>query len=203
MASSKEFLSSLCTMISEGRLATLQPRGSSMKRALMRPFCSSKWFSPSFHSGILRFSWFQWSQPHSLHFFFLLLILSIIMYFFHMCPTHHAPTKSQKNSVSVFWNNCRASELENHWQLWFPNLLDYTCFSKINTYILIFESESVSCSVMSNSLRPHGLSTGFSRQVYCSALPFPSPRDLPDPRIEPGSPSLQTDSLLSQLTLTI
>ena len=31
-------------------------------------------------------------------------------------------------------------------------------------------------------------STGFSRQEYWSGLPFPSPGDLPDPGIEPGSP---------------
>ena len=33
-------------------------------------------------------------------------------------------------------------------------------------------------------------SMGFSRQEYWSALPFPSPGDLPDPGIEPGSPAL-------------
>ena len=31
---------------------------------------------------------------------------------------------------------------------------------------------------------------GFSRQEYWSGLPFPSPGDLPDPGIEPGSPTL-------------
>ena len=41
-------------------------------------------------------------------------------------------------------------------------------------------------------------SMGFSRQEYWSGLPFPSPRDLPDPGIEPGSPVLQVDSLLSE-----
>ena len=35
----------------------------------------------------------------------------------------------------------------------------------------------------------------FSRQEYCSGLPCPSPGDLPDPGIEPGSSSLQADSL--------
>ena len=30
---------------------------------------------------------------------------------------------------------------------------------------------------------------GFSRQEYWSGLPFPSPGDLPDPGIEPGSPA--------------
>ena len=34
-------------------------------------------------------------------------------------------------------------------------------------------------------------SMGFSRQEYWSALPFPSPGDLPDPGIEPGSPALR------------
>ena len=42
------------------------------------------------------------------------------------------------------------------------------------------------------------LSTGFSRQEYWSGLPFPSPGDLPKPGIEPGSPALQTDALLSE-----
>ena len=40
---------------------------------------------------------------------------------------------------------------------------------------------------------------GFFRQEYWSELPFPSPGDLPNPRIEPGSPALQADSLLSEL----
>ena len=41
-------------------------------------------------------------------------------------------------------------------------------------------------------------SMGFSRQEYWSGLPFPSPGDLPDPGIEPGSPTLQADALLSE-----
>ena len=35
----------------------------------------------------------------------------------------------------------------------------------------------------------------FQGKKYWSGLPFPSPGDLPDPGIEPGSPSLQADSL--------
>ena len=42
------------------------------------------------------------------------------------------------------------------------------------------------------------LSMGFPRQEYWSRLPFPSPRDLPDPGIEPRSPTLQADALLSE-----
>ena len=40
---------------------------------------------------------------------------------------------------------------------------------------------------------------GFPRQEYWSGLPFPSPEDLPEPGIEPGSPALQTDALPSEL----
>ena len=39
---------------------------------------------------------------------------------------------------------------------------------------------------------------GFSRQEYWSGLPFPSPGDLPDSGIEPGSPTLQADALTSE-----
>ena len=41
------------------------------------------------------------------------------------------------------------------------------------------------------------LSMGFSRQENWSGLPFPSPGDLPNPGIKPGSPALQADALPS------
>ena len=40
---------------------------------------------------------------------------------------------------------------------------------------------------------------GFPRQEYWSGLSFPSPGDLPNSGIEPGSPALQADSLPSEL----
>ena len=39
---------------------------------------------------------------------------------------------------------------------------------------------------------------GFSRQEYWSGLPFPSPGDLPNPGIEPGSLAFQADALTSE-----
>ena len=39
---------------------------------------------------------------------------------------------------------------------------------------------------------------GFFRQEYWNGLPFLSPGDLPDSGIEPGSPTLQPDLLLSE-----
>ena len=41
-------------------------------------------------------------------------------------------------------------------------------------------------------------SMGFSRQEYQRGLPFPSPRDLPDPGIKARSSALQTDGLPSE-----
>ena len=41
-------------------------------------------------------------------------------------------------------------------------------------------------------------SMGFSRQKCWSGLPFPSPGDLPDPRIKPGYPVLRADALPSE-----
>ena len=69
----------------------------------------------------------------------------------------------------------------------------------------ISESESVSCSVMSNSLLAHGLyPPGSSAHgilqaritgVGCHSL---LQRGLPDPGIEPESPTLGADSLLCE-----
>ena len=42
------------------------------------------------------------------------------------------------------------------------------------------------------------LSMGLSRQEYWSGLPFPASGDLPDPGIEPGSPALWADALISE-----
>ena len=42
------------------------------------------------------------------------------------------------------------------------------------------------------------LSLGLSRQKYWSGLPCPPPRGLPNPGIEPRSPTLQADSLPSE-----
>ena len=41
-------------------------------------------------------------------------------------------------------------------------------------------------------------SMGLSRQEYWSGVPFPSPGDLPNPGIEPGSLTFQVDALTSE-----
>ena len=67
-----------------------------------------------------------------------------------------------------------------------------------------FPPSQGSCSVVFDSANrwtvayPASPSMEFSRQEYWSGLPFPSPRDLPDPGIEPRSPTLQAGALPSK-----
>ena len=68
----------------------------------------------------------------------------------------------------------------------------------------MLESESVSCSVLSDSATVWTgacqvpLSMEFCRQEYWSGLSCPPSGDLPNPGIEPGSPALQAGSLASE-----
>ena len=65
----------------------------------------------------------------------------------------------------------------------FGNIMSFAC-----TCVRVLSS-----TVVSNSLRPYELTcqalqfVKFSRQVYWSWLPFPTPGDLPDQEIEPAS----------------
>ena len=73
---------------------------------------------------------------------------------------------------------------------------------------LFIDAMSMLCLVAQSCLTlcdPHGwypkrllCPWGFSRQEYWSGLPCPPPEDLPNPGIEPSSPALQSDSLLSE-----
>ena len=51
---------------------------------------------------------------------------------------------------------------------------------------------------MSDFLQPHGLEPGILQARILEWVAHPSPGDLPDPGIEPRSPALQADSLLSE-----
>ena len=56
----------------------------------------------------------------------------------------------------------------------------------------------VKVTVVSNSTQPHGLCSfvhGILQARILRGLPSPSPGDLPDPKIEATSPTLQADSL--------
>ena len=66
-------------------------------------------------------------------------------------------------------------------------------------FCLVTQSCLTLCNPMDYIACQAPLSTEVSRQEYQSELPFPSPGALPDPGIKPGSPTLQTDALPSEL----
>ena len=67
----------------------------------------------------------------------------------------------------------------------------YECVCLLLSHVQLFVTPwTVACQAP--------LSMEFSRQGYWNGLPFPSPGDLPDPGMEPMSPALQADSLLSE-----
>ena len=64
------------------------------------------------------------------------------------------------------------------------------CFSRVRLFVTHTDLWTLALQA--------ALSMGFSKQEYRSGLPFPSPGDLRDPGIEPGSPALKADSLPSE-----
>ena len=65
--------------------------------------------------------------------------------------------------------------------------------------VLVIQSCPTLCDFMDCIACQAPLSMAFSRQEYWSGLPFLSPRDLPDPGVEPRSPALPADSLPYEL----
>ena len=61
--------------------------------------------------------------------------------------------------------------------------------------VLVTQSCPTLCDPM--GCNTTSFSVEFSRQEYQSGLPFSSPGDLPDPRIEPGSPTLLAEEASS------
>ena len=61
-------------------------------------------------------------------------------------------------------------------------LLLLSCFSRVRL-----------CATPWTAAYQASPSMGFSRREHWSGLPFPSPRDLPNPGIEPMSPALADD----------
>ena len=63
--------------------------------------------------------------------------------------------------------------------------------------VLVTKSYLTLCDPMDCSL-PGSSLHGILQEKYWSGLPFPSPGDLPDPGIKPGSPAFQADALTSE-----
>ena len=99
-----------------------------------------------------------------------------------ICTVHSSACYKGWNTFDV---------LGSHW-LWSWKTQFHSLLRKLPT---TDKMNSESHSVMSDSLRPHGLaqSLEFSRPEYCSGYLFPATGDLPNPGIELRSPALQDD----------
>ena len=64
---------------------------------------------------------------------------------------------------------------------------------------MTYGSVGVTCSIVSQLFAtPWTVAYQAPLSMELEGLSFPSPEELPNPGIEPGSPALQADSLLSQ-----
>ena len=104
-----------------------------------------------------------------------------------MTTAGKADARIEKESCTGFWVQATAFSRISHEYSSHP-------FQFPPFYL---ESESVSHSVLSNSLWPHDCSppgSSLHRVLQARILSFPSPRDLPDSGLKPGPPALQSDS---------
>ena len=113
----------------------------------------------------------------------------------HNTPSHHPQDWSAPYLSYVFnWRCCISQRSKSpFWMTPFPLGFSHVCMHVL------------SHSIVFNSATPWMIAWGllcawgFSGQEYRSGLPCPPPGDLPNPGIEPRSPTLQVDSLLSEL----
>ena len=117
------------------------------------------------------------------------------------------PKDSQKSSPAAQFQSIDSSALSLPYGLTLTFIHDYWKNYSFDYMDICWQSrsESFSCPVVSDSLRPPWsvahqtfLSTEFSRQDYLSGLPFLSLGDLHNPGTEPRSPALQADSSWSE-----
>ena len=108
-----------------------------------------------------------------------------------LLKTHPSQCLPQKGSDPDHSHQSQVSSASG--VLWPPQLLlPPVCVCQLSCVQLWDTMDPRDCSPQAP------LSMGFSKQEYWSGLPFPSPGDLPDPGIKPGSPTLQADSVSSE-----
>ena len=74
-------------------------------------------------------------------------------------------------------------------------MAELLCVSELNSDLNPYPTLTLILVLTALVTRQAPLSMGFSRQKYWSGFPFPSPQDLPNPGIEPRSPTLRADTL--------
>ena len=77
--------------------------------------------------------------------------------------------------------------------------LQYSWASLVAKFSSVAQSCPTLCDPLDCSL-PGSSAWGFSRQEYWRGLPCPSPRDFPNPGIDPRSPTFQTGFFTDQAT---
>ena len=132
---------------------------------------------------------------------------------FEYANTENRPYKLSKVSyfpLSLKMENMGDYLIFSWWFSYHKLMMSLSVLHQVNVWAYTWTKNhlfyiSVSHSVMSDPVTPWTvahqapLSMEFPRQEYWSGLPFPSPRDLPDPEMEPRSPALQADSLPAEL----
>ena len=118
--------------------------------------------------------------------------------------TQHTCTQEIRNIVTVFWFTMK----QECFKLFFFKRkiitwhLPFVHYPSGNTSVVLCCAQSLSCVQLFTTpwMQPIRLLCpwGFSRQGYGSGLPCPARGDLPNPGIEPRSPTSQPDSLLSE-----
>ena len=111
--------------------------------------------------------------------------LSIIWFEHVVCVwvTHLCPTPGNGNTLQY---SCLENPMDGG--SWLATVRGVT---KSRTWLSDFTS--LHCVTPRTGVHQAPLSMGFSRHEYWSGLLFPSPGDLPDPGIKPGSPALQAN----------
>jgi len=152
------------------------------------PLLLSHWGSPQ--TSMNNLSLF-FSGTHIQHFTYILEFSSVFFFLKHL------------NTFTCYWIY-QAKDLQppNTWWFhltwWYYQYLPH--FHSFIQCVCVLVSHVWLCVTPWTIHHQAPLSMEFSRQEYWSGLPFPSPRDLPNPGIEPGSPTLQVDSLPNSKT---
>ena len=137
---------------------------------------------------ILKISWekdFKAPWSHCYIFLIIFLLFTFILDHIHYILSHCHLVHTRPSIMCWY-----IYKLKFHpWRLW-PFLeveSESVSLGRVQLFVIL---RTIACQA--------SLSTGFSRQEYCSGLPFPSPRDLPDPGIKLRPPAFRVDSLPSK-----
>ena len=103
--------------------------------------------------------------------------------------SQHCPTEIQCHECNFKFSGCHIKNSKRNREMNVNNICYLFNIFMMRYFTFFLQACMLSCSVMSAVAHQAPLSMRFSRQKYWGGLPFPTPRDLPDPAIEPVSPA--------------